>query len=74
MITEEFRELLEGQTDTTEPSCSLAEALEKQDLFINSTLASMGASLLWKLFREGMTEQRGFFLNLKTFCALPIIC
>lgn len=74
MITEEFSELLEGQTDTTEPSCSLAKALEKQDLFINSTLASMGASLLWKLFREGMTEQRGFFLNLKTFCAQPIIC
>lgn len=74
MITEEFRELLEGQTDTTGPSCSLAEALEKQDLFINSTLASMGASLLWKLFREGMTEHRGFFLNLKTFSALPLLC
>ena len=24
------------------PSCSLAEALEKQDLFINSTLAQLG--------------------------------
>lgn len=74
MITEEFRELLEGQTDTTEPSCSLVEALEKQDLYINATLASMGASLLWKLFREGMTEHRGFFLNLKTLCAQPLNC
>ena len=74
MVTDEFRELLEAQTDNNEPSCSLADALEKQDLFINSVLANMGASLLWKLFREGMTEQRGFFLNLKTFCAQPIIC
>lgn len=67
-ITDEFGELLkqsEHQDDT--PSCSLAEALEKQDLFINSTLAQMGCSLLWGLFRNGLTENRGFFLNLKNF-------
>jgi PRTRC genetic system ThiF family protein len=73
MVTEEFRELLEAQTDNNEPSCSLAEALEKQDLFINSTLANMGASLLWKLFREGMTQYRGFFLNLANFSSQPIM-
>ena len=74
MVTDEFEELLKAQTDNNEPSCSLAEALEKQDLFINSALANMGASLLWKLLREGMTEQRGFFLNLKTFCLHPLKC
>jgi PRTRC genetic system ThiF family protein len=73
MVTDEFRELLEAQTDNNEPSCSLAEALEKQDLFINATLANMGASLLWKLFREGMTAQRGFFLNLANFRTEPIL-
>lgn len=72
MVTDEFKELLELQTDNKEPSCSLAEALEKQDLFINATLANMGASLLWKLFREGMTEHRGFFLNLSNFRSEPI--
>jgi PRTRC genetic system ThiF family protein len=73
MVTEEFGELLnqsEQQDDT--PSCSLAEALEKQDLFINSALAQMGCSLLWNLFREGMTANRGFFLNLKDFRSQPI--
>ncbi|MFV8347357.1 PRTRC system ThiF family protein [Flavobacterium sp. ZB4P13] len=74
LITEGFREQLLAQNDNTEPSCSLSEALEKQDLFINSALANMGASLLWRLFREGMTEHRGFFLNLKTFSSQPIIC
>ncbi len=72
-ITEEFGEILkvsESEDDT--PSCSLAEALEKQDLFINSTLAQMGSSLLWSLFRNGMTENRGFFLNLKEFKTQPI--
>ena len=72
-ITHEFKNLLKrsGKEDTT-PSCSLAEALSKQDLFINSTLAAMGASLLWNLFRDGMTENRGFFLNLKGFRTQPL--
>ena len=72
-ITEEFGELLKvSELEDDTPSCSLAEALEKQDLFINSTLAQMGSSLLWNLFRNGLTENRGFFLNLKNFTAQPI--
>lgn len=68
LVTEEYGDLLkqsEEQDDT--PSCSLAEALEKQDLFINSSLVQMGCSLLWSLFRNGMTPYRGFFHNLKDF-------
>jgi PRTRC genetic system ThiF family protein len=74
MITDEFKELLEQEalTENNEPSCSTAEALEKQDLFINPTLASQGASLLWQLFRNGMTENRGFFMNLKTLQSSPL--
>ncbi|TWI20308.1 PRTRC system ThiF family protein [Sphingobacterium siyangense] len=72
-VTEEFGELLkQSEAQDNTPSCSLAEALEKQDLFINSTLAQMGCSLLWNLFRNGFTENRGFFLNLKDFRSQPI--
>jgi hypothetical protein len=73
LVTEEFKELLESSEkgDNT-PSCSLAEALTKQDLFINSALANLGASLLWQMFREGMLFNRGFFLNMKDFRAQPI--
>lgn len=71
-VTEEFKTELMMDEDSNEPSCSLAEALEKQDLFINSTLANMASSLLWNLFREGMISDRGFFLNLKTFKCQPI--
>ncbi|NWL02501.1 PRTRC system ThiF family protein [Flavobacterium collinsii] len=67
-VTDEFGELLkESEALDGTPSCSLAESLEKQDLFINSSLAQLGCSLLWNLFRFGMTENRGFFLNLKNF-------
>lgn len=73
MITDEFCALLKQseQTDNT-PSCSLVEALEKQDLYINATLAQMGCSLLWGLFRNGLIQYRGFFLNLKDFRSQPI--
>ncbi|MBF7092579.1 PRTRC system ThiF family protein [Flavobacterium sp. ALJ2] len=72
-VTEEFGGLLkqsEEHDDT--PSCSLEEALEKQELFINSSLVQMGCSLLWSLFRNGLTPYRGFFHNLKDFSTHPI--
>jgi PRTRC genetic system ThiF family protein len=71
-ITDEFKSLLQSTDETDTPSCSLAEALEKQDLFINSSLANLGGSLLWSLFREGMIENRGFFVNLKDFRTQPL--
>lgn len=70
--TVEFKELFEAASEDDTPSCSLAEALTKQDLFINSSLADMGASLLWNMFREGMIIYRGFFMNLKDFRTTPI--
>ena len=54
------------------PSCSLAEALERQDLFINSMLAQIGCEILWKMFREGRTLHRGAYLNLETLRVNPI--
>jgi len=73
LVTDEFKELLNNseQADNT-PSCSLAEALTKQDLFINSALANCGASLLWQMFREGILFNRGFFLNLQDFRTQPL--
>lgn len=66
-VTDEFAELLlESETEDL-PSCSLAEALEKQDLFINSAAAQLGCSLLWQMFRNGMLFKRGSFINLDAF-------
>lgn len=72
-VTDEFGELLkQSEHSDNTPSCSLAEALEKQDLYINSALAQMGCSMLWNLFRNGRTFYRGFFLNLKDFRSQPL--
>jgi PRTRC genetic system ThiF family protein len=72
LITDEYKSLLDEAKEDNTPSCSLAEALTKQDLFINSALANMGCSLLWNLFREGMIRHRGCFLNIGDFRAQPI--
>lgn len=48
------------------PSCSLAEALRKQSLFINRTLVAHGMAMLWELFHVGRLEHHGVFVNLKS--------
>lgn len=58
--------------DDQGPSCSLAEALQKQDLFINTNLANMGLAILWKLFREAKIGYHGLYLNLQNLTANPI--
>lgn len=71
-VTKQYGRLLKQVKEDDQPSCSMSEALAKQDLFINTSLSALGASLLWNLFREGMTPHRGFFLNLKQFSSNPI--
>ena len=68
-------ELLDlAHTDETEsgPSCSMAEALSRQDLFINSTLVQAGASLLWSLLTDLAIDTQGFFLNLDEYRMAPV--
>src|SRR6202030_2613141 len=72
MLTHEFKSLLEQSGTEDGPSCSLAHALNKQDLFINSSLANLGASLLWSMLRQGMIFNRGFFLNLHDLRSQPL--
>ena len=57
VITEEVRYSTIKEKDSG-PSCSLAEALQKQDLFINSMLAQTGCDILWRMLREGRTFYR----------------
>lgn len=48
-----------------EASCSLPEALEKQDLFINTFIAATACQTLWQLFRHVWIENQGNFINLE---------
>jgi PRTRC genetic system ThiF family protein len=52
--------------DDGQPSCSAAAALERQEPFINSTLAQHALALLARLFRYGEISYHGGFINLPT--------
>lgn len=69
----EMFDLTQVKEHDSGPSCSLSEALRKQDLFINSTLAQLGCAILWKLFREGRIEHHGTFLNLQSMKNNPLV-
>ena len=63
--------IADGPEDDT-PSCSMAEALEKQELFVNDYAARIAGTLLWNLFRHGYTEIRGAYFNLNPVMVNPI--
>jgi PRTRC genetic system ThiF family protein len=53
------------------PSCSLAEALESQDLFINQAIATYAGQLLWTLIRQGELSICGYWINLAEGRVVP---
>jgi PRTRC genetic system ThiF family protein len=59
-----FPELSDESLDATDgPSCSAAEALERQEPFVNQMLAQHALALLTRLFRYGRIEHHGAFVN-----------
>ena len=54
------------------PSCSLAEALEKQSLYINSAVSDFAMNILWTLFTEGYIQVHGAFINLRQMMVTPL--
>lgn len=67
-VGELFPEVMDPQVvDPDEgASCSLAEALARQSLFINRTLVSHGMAMLWDLLRHHKISFHGVFVNLET--------
>jgi len=66
-VAEWFPEIVDASLDNDGlPSCSAAEAVERQEPFVNQTLAQHALALLARLFRYGMTSYYGGFINLAT--------
>lgn len=60
-----FPELIDTEIpEDNAPSCSMAEALESQDLFINQAVATHALHLIWTLLRQGGLDNQGYFINL----------
>jgi PRTRC genetic system ThiF family protein len=60
-----FPEIVDPALDAGDgPSCSAAEALERQEPFVNPTLANHALALLAWLFCHGATDYHGAFVRL----------
>lgn len=59
--------------DESTPRCSLAEALQSQDLYINSSLATMGMNILWELLTKGVIKHHGLLVDTKTLKCSPMM-
>ncbi len=66
-VAELFPEVIQPDPDGDGlPSCSAAEALDRQAPFVNPTLANHALALLARLFRYGAVSYHGAFLNLSS--------
>ncbi|MBV2149921.1 PRTRC system ThiF family protein [Sphingobium sp. AS12] len=72
-VLEYFPELADDSVpDDDAPSCSVAEALERQSLFVNRVVASHALALLFDLLGRGSIGHAGAFINLVSGQAVPI--
>lgn len=73
-IGELYPELIDPAAEDSDegPSCSLAEALEKQSLFINPVMSDFAMNILWMLFTQGYIDTHGAFINLQRMMVTPL--
>jgi PRTRC genetic system ThiF family protein len=66
-VAELYPEIVDAQAgEDPLPSCSAAEALERQEPFINQVLATSALAMLARLFRYGTLTHHGAFYNAST--------
>jgi PRTRC genetic system ThiF family protein len=63
---------LETKEDLNEPSCSIAEAISKQKLFMNPLLANHGLNLLDELLTKEQMIYHGVYVSLETLASKSI--
>lgn len=63
---------LASVNDDDAPSCSAAEAIRQQDLFVNPLLAESGLGILWNLLRHGRTNTQGVLVDAREPSVVPL--
>jgi hypothetical protein len=73
-VAELFPEIVDPKLDKKDklPPCSSVEALQRQEPFINQTVAYHALALLARLFRYGRISHHGGFINLSTGRVSPL--
>jgi PRTRC genetic system ThiF family protein len=73
-VSELFPEVIQADLDGDDlPSCSAAEALDRQEPFVNPTLANHALALLARLFRYGTISYHGGFVSLSSLSSVQAL-
>ena len=73
VVTELYPELLDKtRPESDTPTCSLAEALERQELFVCQSVSTFALQMLWTLFRYGGLDFSAQFINLTSGMVTPL--
>ena len=67
------QDYLKTKDDKNEPSCSVAEALSKQKLFMNPTIANVGLELIFELLTKGQMIHKGVYVSLKSLSSKGVL-
>lgn len=72
-VVDLYPDLMETDSKALQgPSCSVREAIERQDLLINRWVSTCAVQLLWKGLRKGYLTHHGAFVNSDTFTVRPL--
>jgi PRTRC genetic system ThiF family protein len=73
-VSELFPDVIQADLDRDGlPSCSAAEALDRQEPFVNPTLANHALALLARLFRYGTISCHGGFVTLSSLSCVQAL-
>ena len=73
-VSELFPEVIAADLDGDDfPSCSAAEALDRQEPFVNPTLANHARALLARMFRYGTIGYHGAFVSASSIAAVQAL-
>ena len=72
-VSELYPEIIDAEAgEDPLPSCSAVEALDRQEPFINQTLAASALAMLARLFRYGKLSHHGGFFNAQNGFMSPL--
>ena len=67
-------ELIDAGKDSEQrSSCSMADSLERNGLFINQFIATGVLEMIWQLFRHGGLDYSELYINLKSGRMMPVM-
>jgi hypothetical protein len=72
-VAELYPEIVSSKgKEDDQPSCNAAEALTRQEPFINQNLAYQALAMMTQLLRRGSVSYQGGFCNLATGQLIPL--